>query len=110
MTDSELLYGRRTWNLLHSMAAYYPETPTLEEQKAATTFINRFMEVGIEHPEWGAKFLANMSTVGQPDVSSTEGLSVWMCKQHNLINADLGKPQASCSYEDLKKRWGAPSK
>jgi hypothetical protein len=68
------------------------------------------MEVGIEHPEWGNKFLSNMKTLGPPDVSGTQGLSVWMCKQHNLINEDLGKPLMSCQYEDLKKRWGAPSR
>jgi hypothetical protein len=110
MSDQDLLYGRRAWNFLHSMAAYYPETPTDAEQQAATTFIRSFMDVGIEHPEWGARFMDNYKTLGPPDVSSTEGLSVWMCKQHNMFNQELGKPLASCQYEDLKKRWGAPAK
>ena len=68
------------------------------------------MRVGIEYEEWGSKFLANTEKIGNPDVQNTQSLSVWMCKQHNLINEELGKPLASCLYEDLKKRWGGPSK
>ena len=68
------------------------------------------MHVGIEHAEWGNKFLRNMEKLGEPDVSSTAGLSVWMCKQHNMFNEELGKPLASCEYDDLKKRWGAPAR
>jgi|688.fasta_scaffold1130564_2 hypothetical protein len=51
-----------------------------------------------------------MDKLGKPDVSGTQGLSVWMCKQHNIFNEDLGKPLQSCEYEDLKIRWGAPAK
>jgi len=92
------------------MAAYYPETPSPEDKAAATTFITNFMQVGIEHPEWGNKFLKNMEVLGPPDVTTTSSLSVWMCQQHNKFNEDLGKPLMSCEYEDLKKRWGAPAK
>ena len=92
------------------MAAYYPEEPSPEEKEAATTFINSFMQVGIEHPDWGAKFLKNMNEFGPPDVSNTASLSVWMCHQHNKFNEDLGKPLMSCDYGELKKRWGGPAR
>ena len=51
------LYGRRTWNLLHSMAAYFPEEPSKEEQGAAIDFVEGLMDFGIDYPEWGQKFL-----------------------------------------------------
>ena len=92
------------------MAAYYPEKPTEEEKVAASTFIRNFMEIGIEHEEWGNKFLRNYEELGEPDVSGTEGLSVWMCRQHNQINLQLRKPQMSCDYEALRNRWGGPTK
>jgi hypothetical protein len=27
-----------------------------------------------------------------------------------MFNEELGKPLASCEYDDLKKRWGAPAR
>jgi len=46
-------YGRKLWSLLHSMAAYFPPEPTEEDKEAATTFMETFMDVGIEYDEWG---------------------------------------------------------
>ena len=34
--------GRNTWGFLHSMAAYFPETPTLKDQTDMKSFINIF--------------------------------------------------------------------
>jgi FAD-linked sulfhydryl oxidase len=34
--------GRGTWGLLHTMAAYYPDTPTIEQQKNMTQFFKSF--------------------------------------------------------------------
>jgi hypothetical protein len=31
--------GRATWNLLHTIAAYYPDEPTPEQQSAAIAFV-----------------------------------------------------------------------
>lgn len=37
--DSEEL-GRASWTLLHSMAAYYPESPSAQKQTSMTSFFN----------------------------------------------------------------------
>ena len=33
--NTEQIYGRRLWNLLHSTTAYYPEEPNEEEKQGA---------------------------------------------------------------------------
>ena len=34
--------------------------------------------------------------LGPPAVESREAISVWICELHNIVNADLGKPQQEC--------------
>jgi len=43
-------------------------------------------------------------------VESREALSVWLCGQHNAVNARLGKPLFPCDFAALDARWrtGAP--
>lgn len=31
----------------------------------------------------------------------------WLCRQHNIVNAKLGKPQFDCSWPSLLRRWGS---
>ena len=104
--SKEQVYGRRVWNLLHSTAAYYPETPTEEEKQAARQFVNYFMEDAIEYPSWGKEFLADSK--GNVDVESRESFSTWVCLRHNAVNQSLRKPDFPCDYPSLKKRWGPP--
>lgn len=104
--SKDIVYGRRIWNLLHSTAAYFPETPTEEEKLSARQFINYFMEDGIEYPQWGTDFLNESKK--ELDVSSRENFAIWVCHRHNAVNQRLNKPQFSCDYSDLKKRWGPP--
>ncbi|KAI8985497.1 ERV/ALR sulfhydryl oxidase domain-containing protein [Pilobolus umbonatus] len=44
--------GRHTWTLLHTMAAYYPEQPTPDQQNTMKQFIHSFAEV---YPCWFCK-------------------------------------------------------
>ena len=43
-------------------------------------------------------------------VESREALAVWVCEQHNTVNAKLGKPAFPCTFAALDRRWrtGAP--
>ena len=37
--------GQGTWGFLHTMAAYYPDTPTIEQQKNMSQFFKSFSRV-----------------------------------------------------------------
>jgi FAD-linked sulfhydryl oxidase len=43
-------------------------------------------------------------------VESRQELAVWLCRQHNEVNAKLGKPPFACDFAALDARWrtGAP--
>lgn len=40
-----LATGRSTWNLLHTMAAYYPDTPTQEVKDDCRIFFEKFAKL-----------------------------------------------------------------
>ncbi|TNV75123.1 hypothetical protein FGO68_gene4348 [Halteria grandinella] len=101
------LYGRRVWNLLHSMAAYYPEQPSQEDKQNAQLFLESFMEVGIDYTEWGHKFIERMKEE-EVDLSGRRGFAEWMCRQHNKVNRDRKREEYDCEYGNLRKRWGPP--
>ena len=92
--------------MLHSTAAYFPDEPTEGDKQAARQFVDYFMRDGIEYEDWGNKFMDSSEEEGPIDVSSRKNFSVWMCKQHNKVNFRLQKPEFSCEWEDLRKRWG----
>ena len=43
-------------------------------------------------------------------VESREALSVWLCRQHNVVNAKLGKPAFPCDFKALDARWRTGAK
>jgi mitochondrial FAD-linked sulfhydryl oxidase len=34
-----------------------------------------------------------------------EDLCIWLCEQHNQVNAKLGKPLFPCTLKTLDERW-----
>ncbi|GFT69549.1 FAD-linked sulfhydryl oxidase ALR [Nephila pilipes] len=93
--------GRSTWSFLHTMAAYFPEKPSKDQQNDMKNFIGLFSKF---YPckECAEDFREEIST-DPPATSSRFDLSQWMCKAHNNVNRKLGKPLFDCSSVD--ERW-----
>ncbi|MCP9263091.1 putative uridine-cytidine kinase [Dirofilaria immitis] len=82
--------GRSTWNLLHTIAAYYPLKPTFEEKKNARILID---VLGKTYPcSHCAEDLRRDLAKHPPDVEDREKFSLWMCGLHNRINKNLVNP------------------
>ncbi|KAI5709834.1 FAD-linked sulfhydryl oxidase ALR-like [Diaphorina citri] len=93
--------GYQTWGLLHTIAAYYPEKPTADEEREMKTF---FMLLGKFYPcESCARDFSSLLKLRPPATSSQRALAGWLCWVHNHINQKLGKPQFDCSR--LDERW-----
>ncbi|KAJ3107181.1 hypothetical protein HDU97_004601 [Phlyctochytrium planicorne] len=98
--DSQEL-GAATWTFLHTMAAYYPETPTEAEQKTAKVFFRTFSKL---YPcGYCASHLREELKTNPPQVDSNKSLNLWLCGIHNEVNERLGKPKFDCSK--VWERW-----
>ncbi|XP_025060410.1 FAD-linked sulfhydryl oxidase ALR-like [Alligator sinensis] len=96
--------GRNVWAFLHTMAAYYPDEPSNDQQLDMTQFIDLLSKF---YPcEKCAKNLRNRLNTKKPDTSSRKQLCQWLCLLHNEVNEMLGKPQFNCSHIDERWREG----
>ena len=97
--------GRATWTLLHAVAASYPDKPSRGQRKAAAALVGSLAEL---YPcaECAAHLRGHLTT--RPlDASTGPALRAWACALHNDVNADLGKPLASCAPAALARQWPA---
>ena len=88
---------------VHSIAAYYPEAPSAAEQAAALGLVAALAQLypcGHCREAFAAAVEAE-----PPDVSSGLAFAQWACRQHNAVNAALGRPPFPCSAEALESRW-----
>ncbi|KAJ3271335.1 hypothetical protein HDV01_006840 [Terramyces sp. JEL0728] len=93
--------GNYTWGFLHTMAAYYPQTPSKSDQQIMKNFItglSRFYPCS-----YCAEHLQKEIVTNPPDVKNNYTLSMWFCNVHNEVNERLGKPTFDCSR--VFERW-----
>ncbi|XP_011499136.1 PREDICTED: FAD-linked sulfhydryl oxidase ALR [Ceratosolen solmsi marchali] len=93
--------GLSTWNFLHTMAAYYPSTPTVEQKNDMKLFFHLLAKF---YPCTScAKDLMEQLKTSSPETDSQYKLSQWLCRMHNEVNKKLGKPEFNCKLVD--ERW-----
>ncbi|XP_012274247.1 FAD-linked sulfhydryl oxidase ALR [Orussus abietinus] len=93
--------GSKTWSFLHTMAAYYPDTPTSEQKTDMKSFFYTFSEF---YPCTAcAEDLRKQLKVSPPQTNSQYQLSQWLCSIHNEVNKKLGKPEFDCKL--VNQRW-----
>ncbi|XP_041363908.1 FAD-linked sulfhydryl oxidase ALR-like [Gigantopelta aegis] len=93
--------GRNTWSFLHTMAGYYPRTPSVQEKLNMTQFMQLFAQF---YPcDYCAKDMRNDLKRSPPDVSSQDNFSQWLCRLHNTVNKKLGKSEFDC--RQVNERW-----
>ncbi|ODV58707.1 flavin-linked sulfhydryl oxidase ASCRUDRAFT_77710 [Ascoidea rubescens DSM 1968] len=93
--------GNHSWTLLHTIAAAYPEKPSIEQQNEMKTFLNIFAKI---YPCWYCgKDFQSFIKKNEPKVMTQDDFGKWLCNAHNSVNIKLGKPKFKC--ELWKKRW-----
>mmetsp|Transcript_24921 Transcript_24921/g.41545 ORF Transcript_24921/g.41545 Transcript_24921/m.41545 type:complete len:212 (+) Transcript_24921:87-722(+) len=95
--------GASSWDLLHSIAAYYPEKPSEDDKRRVLALLDALAYL-YPCPVCAKDFQATMSTL-PPKVDSRKDLVLWMCEQHNLVNKKLHKPIFPCDMRLLDERW-----
>eukprot|EP00563_Minutocellus_polymorphus_P004459 CAMPEP_0181043842 /NCGR_PEP_ID=MMETSP1070-20121207/12932_1 /TAXON_ID=265543 /ORGANISM="Minutocellus polymorphus, Strain NH13" /LENGTH=188 /DNA_ID=CAMNT_0023122215 /DNA_START=161 /DNA_END=724 /DNA_ORIENTATION=- len=97
------LLGKSSWNLIHSMAAWYPDNPSREDERMMTQFMNAFARF---YPcTYCATDFQNNLAKSPVKARSREDLCMWLCEQHNLVNEKLGKGLFNCDMKTLDERW-----
>lgn len=93
--------GRATWAFLHTMAAYYPASPTKQQQENMKKFMQT---LGRVYPcGYCADTTSDEIIRNPPRTVSRAEFTQWMCELHNEVNDRLGKSQFDCSKVD--ERW-----
>jgi FAD-linked sulfhydryl oxidase len=93
--------GRASWAMLHTMAAYYPQTPSRNDQREmeqALWTVMKFFPCNY----CSEKTLIEMKK-NPPRTQTQKELSQWMCEIHNEVNERLGKPVFDC--KKVEERW-----
>ena len=82
--------------------SYYPERPSASEQRAARGLVQALLEL---YPctDCRADFQTEVARApldaGGGALGSRAALQLWLCRQHNLVNVKLGKPEFTCAPE-----------
>jgi hypothetical protein len=87
-------WGSYGWKALHSVAAMYPDEPTLRDREAASRWITVFCDT-IVCPDCQSHFREMLSAfLRQGDIFKNRHTLFWFTvKAHNMVNARLTHPQ-----------------
>ena len=96
--------GRAAWAYLHTLAAYYPLQPSVQQQSDMRRLMVLMMS---QYPCLYCRD-RSMEEVERnaPRVTSRGALSEWVCELHNEVNERLGKPSFDCRRVDERWRTG----
>ncbi len=100
--------GNDYWNFMHTLAAYYPESPSAHEQVQMDFFVRNSADYFLMEPRWIKRFHRGLKAM-PPRVDSRNSFILWVCEQHNAVNESIGKSTFPCVLENLMKRWGPVS-
>eukprot|EP00884_Botryococcus_braunii_P023461 jgi/Botrbrau1/979/Bobra.114_1s0020.1 len=93
--------GRATWTFLHTLAAQFPPKPTRRQERDVRTMIDILTRM------YPCKDCADHFKIivrdNPPQTKSADELQQWMCKVHNIVNKQLGKPVFNCRL--VQARW-----
>lgn len=96
-----IVLGNSGWALLHTIASYYPDTPTPAQKKAVGDL---WSSLGELYPcGWCAEHLRETLVGNPPKADSREDLELWTCQMHNEVNRRLGKEEFDCTR--VRERW-----
>lgn len=100
------MLGQRTWFLLHTIAAKYPDLPNKVDELAVKHLI---ATLGQHYPcpmcrRHLQQKLANPALGPVPTKSRTD-LALWLCDLHNMVNTDLGKKLHHCNSLELDLQY-----
>ena len=95
--------GVKTWGLLHTLAAYFPEKPSPSQESYAHVLLMSFAQLYPCHI--CADDFQTFVEQYPPRTGSRESFVVWMCDLHNSVNEKLGKPRTLCNIKSLDERW-----
>ncbi|KAK7590272.1 hypothetical protein V9T40_001885 [Parthenolecanium corni] len=102
LNKSEL--GNQTWGFLHTMAAYFPDKPSTDDQRDMAQFLRLFSKF---YPcPTCARDFTKLIEKEPPRTSSQTELKHWLCWAHNQVNKKLGKPKFDCSKLDERWKYG----
>jgi FAD-linked sulfhydryl oxidase len=95
--------GRAFWHVFHTVASSYPERASREQATILRDWV--YLTARLYPCGECAEHFQKMLKVEPPVVNGHEGVAMWACRVHNLVNKHLGKPQFDCSIDVLDQRW-----
>uniref|UniRef100_A0A7S2MWM0 Sulfhydryl oxidase n=1 Tax=Alexandrium andersonii TaxID=327968 RepID=A0A7S2MWM0_9DINO len=91
--------GRAAWRYVHTLAANYPEQPSLGEQEDALYWLRSFVRLypcGLCSREF-----VDVCSDLPPRLGSRKDYTLWWCEAHNRVRDDLSQPLCRCDLTEL---------